>query len=129
MENLSTPQLMEQLMKKPHEEVELVILQLMLNKDEKNRLSSHTILDLYMKSLEIQNEDKWNQLVESNTSILELLLNVRTENKGNTKAIHRALYNLNSAGVFNMKSLNDKYRYDEEKDKELSWYYRNSNDL
>lgn len=48
MSEMNTLQLMNELMKKPHEEVEFVILGLMLNKDKKNRIDSHKILDLYM---------------------------------------------------------------------------------
>ena len=124
MQELNTLQLMEQLMKKPHEEVEYVILHLMLNKNKNNRISSHKILDLYMKSIEIENEDKTDRLMESNSCILDLLLNFRKETKDNSKSIHRALHNLNESRQFNMKNLNEKYGYDREKDKSLSWYER-----
>lgn len=121
---LNTLQLMEQLMKKPHEEVEFVILHLMLNKDKNKRIDSHKILDLYMKAIEIENDDRKDKLTESNTTILDLLMNFRKETKSNSKSIHRALHNLNESKQFNMKHLNEKYGYDKEIDKELSWYER-----
>lgn len=115
---------MEQLMKKSHEEVEYVILHLILNKNKNNRISSHKILDLYMKSIEIENEDKTDRLIESNTCILDLLLNFKKETNGNSKSIHRALHNLNESRHFNMSKLNEKYGYDKDVDKNLSWYER-----
>lgn len=121
---LNTYQLMEQLMKKPHNEVEYVILHLMLNKDKKNRISAHKILDLYMKSIEIENEDRKDRLAESNSCILDLLLNFKKETNENSKSIHRALHDLNESRAFNMHSLNEKFGYDKEKDKNLSWYER-----
>lgn len=124
MRELNTFQLMEQLMKKSHEEVEYVILHLMLNGDRKNRIDSHRILDLYMRAMEIENADRKDRLTESNSCILDLLLNFRKETKGNSKSIHRALHNLNESRQFNMKNLNEKYGYDREKDKSLSWYER-----
>ena len=114
MSEMSTLQLMNELMKKPHEEVEFVILGLMLNK----------ILDLYMQSIEIENEDKRKRLAESNSCILDLLLHFKKETGANSNAIHRALHNLNDSNSFNMGNLNRKFGYDKERDRNLSWYER-----
>lgn len=124
MQELDTYQLMEQLMRKPKDEVEYVILHLMLNPDKSRRIDSHRILDLYMKSIEIRNMDMKDRLTESNSCILDLLLNFKKETENNSKSIHRALHDLNESRQFNMKSLNEKYRYDRERDKNLSWYER-----
>lgn len=124
MQELDTYQLMEQLMRKSKDEVENVILHLMLNPDKTKRIDSHRILDLYMKSIEIQNIDRKDRLTESNTCILDLLLNFKKETKNNSKSIHRALHNLNESRQFNMNGLNEKYGYDRERDKNLSWYER-----
>ena len=124
MSEMSTLQLMNELMKKPHEEVEFVILGLMLNKDKENRIDSHKILDLYMQSIEIENEDKRKRLAESNSCILDLLLHFRKETGTNSNAIHRALHNLNDSNSFNMENLNRKFGYDKERDRNLSWYER-----
>lgn len=124
MQELNTLQLMEQLMKKSHEEVEYVILHLMLNENKNNRIDSHKILDLYMKSIEIENEDRADRLIEANSCILDLLLNFKKETKNNSKSIHRALHDLNESNKFNMNKLNEKYGYDKDVDKNLSWYER-----
>ena len=124
MQELDTYQLMEQLMRKSKDEVENVILHLMLNPDKTKRIDSHRILGLYMKSIEIQNIDRKDRLTESNTCILDLLLNFKKETKNNSKSIHRALHNLNESRQFNMNGLNEKYGYDRERDKNLSWYER-----
>jgi len=122
MQELDTYQLMEQLMRKSKDEVENVILHLMLNPDKTKRIDSHRILDLYMKSIEIQIMDIKDRLTESNSCILDLLLNFKKETENNSKSIHRALHDLNESRQFNMKSLNEKYGYDREKDRSLSWY-------
>ena len=83
----------------------------------------------------IQNNDLKDRLTESNTSILELILNLVTPKSKKksvvdlaNKAIHRGLYNLNTSRQFNMQSLNEKFNYNEDEDKKLSWYWRSKNE-
>lgn len=128
---MTTEELLDELLKKSAEEIDYAVLQLML----KDKLNSHRVMDLYMKAIEIKNEDLKDRLTESNTNILDLILNLslpKSKKKstvdGAKKAIHRGLYNLNLSRQFNMQSLNDKYAYNEDEDKKLSWYWRMHND-
>lgn len=98
------------------------------------KLDSHKVFNLYMKCIEYKNSDLKDRLTESNTSIIDLIHNLvmpKSKKKSTvelaSKAIHRGLYNLNSSRLFNMQSLNEKYNYNEDEDKKLSWYWRNKN--
>lgn len=124
---MNTFELLNELLKKTNEEIDYVILELMVN----NKLDSHKVFDLYMKCIEHKNNDLNDKLTESNTNILDLILNLVTPKSKKksvvdcaNKAIHRGLYNLNTSRLFNMKSLNEKYGYNEDEDKKLSWYWR-----
>lgn len=119
--------LLNKLLTKSNDEIDIAILILMI----KGKLDSHRVFDLYMKSIEHDKKDLKDRLIESNTNILDLILNLKkpsSEQKNvislADKAIHRGLYNLNTSRQFNMKSLNEKYGYDEDEDKKLSWYWR-----
>jgi len=127
---MDTFELLNELLKKTNEEIDYAILYLMI----KGKLDSHRMFDLYMKCIEHNNDDLKDSLTESNTSILDLILNLeKPKSKRNEdviladKAIHRGLYNLNTSRQFNMQSLNEKYNYNEEVDKKLSWYWRTKN--
>lgn len=124
-------ELLNELLKKTNEEIDYAILYLMI----KGKLDSHRMFDLYMKCIEHNNNDLKDRLTESNTSILDLILNLEKpkSKKRSTveladKAIRRGLYNLNSSRLFNMQSLNEKYNYNEDEDKKLSWYWRTKNE-
>ena len=128
---MDTFELLNELLKKTNEEIDYAILYLMI----KGKLDSHRMFDLYMKYIEHNNNDLKDRLTESNTSILDLILNLamsKSKRKSTVelanKAIHRGLYNLNTSGQFNMRSLNEKYNYNEEEDKKLSWYWRTKNE-
>lgn len=128
---MNTFELLNELLKKSNEEVDYAILELMIN----GKLDSHRMFDLYMKCIEHNNNDLKDRLTESNTSILDLILNLEKpkSKKRSTveladKAIRRGLYNLNSSRLFNMQSLNEKYNYNEDEDKKLSWYWRTKNE-
>ncbi len=119
--------LLNKLLTKSNDEIDIVILILMI----KGKLDSHRVFDLYMKSIEHDKKDLKDRLIESNTNILDLILNLKKPSSKQKnvisladKAIHRGLYNLNTSRQFNMKSLNEKYGYDEDEDKKLSWYWR-----
>ena len=128
---MNTFELLNELLKKSNEEVDYAILELMIN----GKLDSHRMFDLYMKCIEHNNDDLKDRLTESNTSIIDLIHNLvmpKSKKKSTidyaNKAIHRGLYNLNSSRLFNMQSLNEKYNYNEEEDKKLSWYWRTKNE-
>jgi len=128
--NIDVFELLDELLKKSPEEIDHAILQLML----RGKLDSHKVMDLYMKAIETKNNDFKDKLIESNTTILDLMINLQPPKSkkknvidGADKAIHRGLYNLNQSKQFNMQSMNDKYNYDELKDRNLSWYWREHN--
>lgn len=120
--------LLDKLLTKPNDEIDAAVLVLMI----KGKLDSHRVFDAYMKAIEHDKQDLKDRLAESNISILELIHNLKkpdTKRKDVVscadKAIHRGLYNLNTSKQFNMESLNEKYNYNEDEDKKLSWYWRN----
>lgn len=119
--------LLNKLLTRPNDEIDIAILILMI----KGKLNSHKVFDLYMKAIEHDKNDLKDRLIESNTNILDLILNLKKPSSKQKdvisladKAIHRGLYNLNTSRQFNMKSLNEKYGYNEDEDKKLSWYWR-----
>ncbi len=123
--------LLNKLLTKSNEEIDAAVLTLMI----KGKLDSHRVFDAYMKSIEYNNKDLNDRLTESNTNILDLILNLekpKSREKEDAimadKAIHRGLYNLNTSRKFNMQSLNEKFNYNEDEDKKLSWYWRNKNE-
>lgn len=121
--------LLDKLLTKPNDEIDMAILTLMI----KGKLDSHRVFDIYMKAIEHDKQDLKDRLIESNSTILDLILNLKKPVSKRKdvisladKAIQRGLYNLNMSKLFNMKSLNEKYSYDEDKGKKLSWYWRNN---
>lgn len=121
--------LLDKLLTKPNDEIDMAILTLMI----KGKLDSHRVFDIYMKTIEHDKQDLKDRLIESNSTILDLILNLKKPASKRKdvisladKAIQRGLYNLNMSKQFNMKSLNEKYSYDEDKGKKLSWYWRNN---
>lgn len=125
-------ELLDELLKCSNEEIDYAILSLMIEK----KLDSHRVFDLYMRAIEHDKDDIRDRLIESNTSILDLLVNLKEpeSKKEITKkythnAIHRALYNLNTSKQFNMTDMNEKYGYNEDEAKHLSWYWREHNEI
>lgn len=123
-------EILDRLLKLSNEEIDYAIFSLMVKK----KLDSHKVFDLYMKAIEYDRDDIKDRLIESNTSVLDLLLNLKepkTKIKSTKQlaynAIHRALYNLNVSRQFNMARLNEKYGYNEDEAKKLSWYWREHN--
>ena len=126
-------ELLNKLLECRTEEINYAILQLMIQK----KLDSHRVFDLYMQAIEHERDDSHERLCESNMTIADLLINLKSPNLKKSSsttativhnAIHRALYNLNVSKQFNMQRLNEKHEYDEEKDKHLSWYWRKHNE-
>ena len=123
---MSIFEILDELLKCSNEEIDYAILSLMIKK----KLDSHRVFDLYMKAIEYDKEDIKDKLIESNSTIYNLLNTLKYPkskreiiNNIADMAIHRALYNLNISKQFQMEKMNEKYRYDEEKDKHLSWYW------
>ena len=125
-------EILNELLKCKNEEIDYAILSLMIKK----KLDSHKVLDLYIRAIEYNIDDIRDRLIESNTTILDLLINLNgpkskkeiTE-KSTYNAIHRALYNLNTSKQFQMTKINEKYGYNEDEAKHLSWYWREHNKL
>ena len=129
---MSIFEILDELLKCSNEEIDYAILSLMIKK----KLDSHRVFDLYMKAIEYDREDIKDKLIESNSTIHNLLNTLKHPkskreiiNNIADMAIHRALYNLNISKQFQMEKMNEKYGYDEEKDKHLSWYWREHNKI
>lgn len=130
--------IIEELSKQPKDEIEYAIYTLLLRKV----IDYPTISKLYVNTIEKINQDNVNFIVEGETCILEHLINLEHGKKGRKKrkfdyeqfgetlknTIQRSLYFLNRFKRFNMSSLNEKFHYNEEEAKKLSWYERNKED-
>lgn len=127
--------IVEELSKQPKDEINYSIYILLLRKV----IDYPTISKLYVNTLEKINQDNTNFIVEGETCILEYLINLEYGEKGKKKrnfdygrfgetlknTIQRSLYFLNRFKRFNMDSLNEKFHYNEEEAKKLSWYESN----
>lgn len=116
--------LFDELLKLPKEYIHYVLVQLMIN----GKIDFVTINKAYIEYLETEKDDKALKLADANTCTLSLLTNFNKETKSNHADIHWALYNLNKSNQFNMKSLNEKFGYDEENDCKYSFYWREKNE-
>ena len=127
--------IIEELSKQPKDEINYSIYILLLRKV----IDYPTISKLYVNTLEKINQDNTNFSVEGETCILEHLINLEYGEKGKKKrnfdygrfgetlknTIQRSLCFLNRFKRFNMDSLNEKFHYNEEEAKKLSWYESN----
>ena len=127
--------IIEELSKQPKDEIEYAIYTLLLRKV----IDYPTISKLYVNALEKINQDNANFIVEGETCILEHLINLEYGEKGKKKrkfdyekfnedvkrTIQRSLCFLNRFKRHNMTSLNEKFHYNKEEAKKLSWYERN----
>ena len=93
------------------------------------KVSFKELSESYVEALEYDNTDKLKQLIEAETCVLEHMISAqhRTKKDDKEKTYQRSLYLLNNSKRFNMKDLNKKFGYDEEKAKKLSWYERDKN--
>ena len=111
-----------------------LIYDLLISKD-----IDYTVLSAqYVKYLERQDKDNQNKLTEAGICISQHLFELQYTDKGrkkknfdfnkldesNQKAIQRSLYFLNKEGRLQMNSLNEKFCYNEEEARKLSWYER-----
>lgn len=122
---MDTLELLNELSKKDKEEIQYALLTLMTSR----KIDFITLNNAYVSFLERTKEDSLNQLVEAETCVLESLIYKNNKNESNKNSIQRRLFLLNQSKRFNMAEMNKKLQYDENMGKELSWYYRNKNDV
>lgn len=126
LRNIDTFSLIEELSNRTKEELEYSILILLFKK----KISYEQLSKEYVKTLEAWNQDKNNLFLEACTCVLESFSYKRkTDTDFNKKSVQRALYLLNNSKQFNLQKLNDKYNYNEEEAKKLSWYERNKSNV
>lgn len=120
---LTTFELIDELIKKPKEEILYALFRLMV----KNKLNWDDLNKAYVKYLEATKEDMTNQLIEAETCVMESFHDKKTKDKKKEtdyKHTQRCLYLMNQSKRFQMDKLNDKYEYDEEFARTMSWYER-----
>lgn len=119
-------EIIEELSKKSKDEIKYALLSLLLT----DKIDFVDLSVAYVECLNRVKEDRLDQLIEAETCVCESLLYDKfPKKKAAQDSIQRRLYLMNQSKRFNMTSLNEKFSYDEEKAKELSWYYRNKNRL
>lgn len=119
----TTFELIDQLIEKPKEEILYALFRLMC----KEKLNFLDLNRVYVKYLEATKEDMKNQLIEAETCVMTSFLNKKTRDKikaggRDYNYTQRCLYLLNQSKRFNMDKMNEKYEYDEEFAKTMSWY-------
>ena len=121
---LSSFELLDQLIVRPKEEILYALFRLMV----KEKLSWDDLNRAYVKYLEATKKDMTNQLIEAETCVIESFQNKKVKDDKKDKSYYnhtqRCLYLLNQSKRFNMGKLNEKYKYDEEFAKTMSWYER-----
>ena len=123
---MNTFELTEELVKRPQEEVQYALLQMLINR----KLDFETLNRTYVRYLEAKKEDLNNRLMEAETCVAESFHDRKTKDKSKHRGIdychtQRCLYLLNQSKRFQMQTLNEKYEYDEEFGKIMSAYERN----
>lgn len=116
-------QLKEELLKHDSEELNFLIYLLLIEK----KLSYTTLTNSYIQYLEWKENDNQDKLIEAETCVLEsFLYNRDDDTESSHKSALRALYLLNKSKRFNgLDDWNEKYGYNEEEAKQLSWYEQN----
>ena len=121
---LTTFELIDQLIEKPKEEILYALFRLMV----KEKLSWDDLNRAYVKYLEATKKDMTNQLFEAETCVIESFHNKKVKDDKKNKSYYnhtqRCLYLLNQSKRFNMGKLNENYEYDESFAKTMSWYER-----
>lgn len=107
---METFELLEKLSEKSKQEIEFALTFLML----KEKMDFVNVSNSYIACLEQIKEDRLNQIIEAETCVLESFIHKKdNKNEDNRKHTQRCLYLLNQSKRFNMKTLNEKYEYDE----------------
>lgn len=125
---MNTFELIKQLSEKPKEEIKYALLALML-KDKIDFLDLNASYVEYLNSIK---EDRLNQLIEAETCVMESFHDKKTKDKNKEtdyKHTQRCLYLMNQSKRFQMDKLNDKYEYDEDFAKTMSWYEREKENM
>lgn len=120
---LTTFELIDELIKKTKEEILYALFRLMV----KEKLSFDDLNRAYVKYLEATKKDMAYQLIEAETCVMESFFDKKTKDKcKETDYNHtqRCLYLLNQSKRFTMGKTNEKYQYDEEFARTMSWYER-----
>ena len=116
---MDTFELLEELSKKTKYEIKYALISLMLA----GKIDFLDVNSAYIDSLKEINENNFNKLFEAESCVLESFYrkkgNKREYDKRHTQ---RCLYLLNQSNRFNMADLNEKYEYDEEFGKKMSWH-------
>lgn len=112
---MTTFELLKELSTKSKEEVETCLSILM----QAGKIDFLRLQGAYVKYLEEKKEENLNKLIEAETCILESFLydEIPVSNKEAEISAQRRLYFLNQGRRFQMKSLNEKFGYDEERAK------------
>lgn len=114
--------LLDELTNRSQEEIQYALLYLLIKK----KVKYIDLSNAYVKSLELENEDQLNKLIEAETCVLSAFhYKMGGKKADDNKATQRALYLLNKSNRFNLNKFNEKYNYDEQLGKEMSWYERN----
>lgn len=115
-------QLKEELSKKSKEEVQFLLFLLLVEE----KISFTSLTSAYVAYLEHVKDDTQNKLIEAETCVLEsFIYNKDDDDEASHNSALRALYLLNQSSRFNLKTMNEKYGYNEKEAKQLSWYERN----
>lgn len=119
---MNTFELLEELSKKPKEEIEFSLKALMID----NKIDFISLSNSYVQYLNKLKEDKEKQLINANLCIKDSFdYDNMKKSEGAKRSIQSRLYWLNKSESFNMQKLNEKYGYNEELGKEYCWYERN----
>ena len=122
---MDTFSLMNELSKKPKEEIQLVLLTLMLS----DKIDFIDLNKSYIEYLKDIRTDQENLLSEADTCLMDMMFvagKKKKRSKIEDNIIQRGLYRLNQSNRFNTDYINKKIGYiGDEKAKEFSWYERN----
>lgn len=114
---MNTFELLEQLSKKPKNEVECGLLVLMMQ----SKIDFLSVQQAYVQYLEKLKERNLCQQIEAETCVMESLMYSRKpKNEQEEISVQRRLYLLNQSKRFQMGRLNEKFNYDEERAKTYS---------
>lgn len=114
---MNTFELIEELSKKPKEEIKYALLALML----KDKIDFIDLNAAYVEYLNSIKEDRLNKLIEAETCVLESFIYKKGQkDERNNRHTQRCLYLLNQSKRFQMDRLNEKYGYKEEEAKQYS---------
>ena len=103
-------------------------LEILLQKD---KLDFINVSNAYVNYLKDKEDDTKNKLIEAETCVMEGFIDKITKEKKDTSIgkrnynhTQRCLYLINESNRFQTSELNEKYHYDKEYAKTMSWYER-----